>query len=110
MDPSDRLTLCELSKGDELDKCESFAKEREVLRMIQDWLSRPLVTPHCDSVDPRLSTMASCASMDSILPVSTSYDMAKSRPPPKPRCKAWKPRPPPKPNYLGQQSGFPGIN
>ena len=99
VDPADRLTLRELSKSDELDKCQSFAKEREMLRVIQKWLSSPLAMSPCDSVDSRLSTMPSYASVDFVLPVVPSYDLAKSRPPPKPNYPAWKPRPPPKPNY-----------
>ena len=99
MDPADRMASFGLSKNDELDRCESFDREREVLRMIPKWLDSPLATPPCDSVDSRLSTMPSYASVDCVMPVKPSYDLAKSRPPPKPNYPAWKPRPPPKPNY-----------
>ena len=89
----------ELSKNDELDRCKSLEREREVLRMILKWLDSLLAMPPNDSVDSRLSTMPSYASVDFVMPVKPSYDLAKSRPPPKPNYPAWKPRPPPKPNY-----------
>ena len=99
MEPEMRLASFELSKTDELDKCQSFEREQKVLRMIQKWLSSALVMSSCDSVDSRLSTMPSYASKDFVLPVVPSHDLAKSRPNPKPNYPAWKPRPPPKPNY-----------
>ena len=34
MDPADRMASFELSKNDELDRCHSFVREKEVLRMI----------------------------------------------------------------------------
>ena len=91
MDAADRMASFELSKNDELDRCQSFVREKEVLRMIWKWLDSPLAIHPCDSVDSRLSTMPSYASVDFVMPVKPSYDLAKSKPPPKPNYPAWKP-------------------